>query len=111
MATYRVTQDLNGVCCDSEEDGGRVRVDDDPVTPESIAAAKEATRRERQRIFAATGIRIHEDGTFTLPPKFIIGCPRSGCRYTASAQREGQAVQAIGCHLIRVHCWHLRKES
>lgn len=68
---------------------------------DSVTLAKQYQRQERDRVYLATGLRIMD------APPFIIGCPRPGCRYTASALSEGRAVRNLGAHIV----WHMRKEQ
>jgi hypothetical protein len=49
-----------------------------PVTPESVAAARDACLRERQRVLEATGILITDDGKILLPPKEFVVRPSVG---------------------------------
>jgi len=46
---------------------------------------------------------ITDEAVESPAPKYIYHCTRPGCRYTASAQREWQAVRSLGAHLIKVH--------
>lgn len=57
------------------------------------------TRAEVKRPTSIVSI----DARIRVAPRFIIGCPSPGCRYTASAQLEGQAVQNLVAHLIAAH--------
>ena len=69
---------------------------DDP-TPESIAQEKAYQAAERQRVFAATGLRIVD------APPYRIHCPRPGCTFVGSARTDGGAVRSLAGHLVSAH--------
>lgn len=71
----------------------------DGPTEESVAAARAAQQADRDAIYRATGVRFTDTGRAAV----IIHCPRSGCRYAASAKREARALLALSAHLIRGH--------
>lgn len=73
-------------------------------TPESIAAAKDARDRERDAIYAQSGLRVTDDGAIVIPPRaFIVLCPKVGCVHAASARTEARAIRSISAHLVRAH--------
>jgi hypothetical protein len=83
------------------------------ATVQSIAAAKQQAQRERDEIHDVTGVVITEDGqvqpTGILCERhraqqrhvWVIGCPKPGCRFTASARSEGRAIRALSAHVVR----------
>ena len=72
------------------------------VAEESIAKAKADRDAQRRQIEQATGLRIAEDGHIVLGA-WVIGCPRAGCQFAASARSEGRAIKGIAVHLVRAH--------
>lgn len=71
-------------------------------TAASIAAAKQAQQADRERLAQVTGLRFAEDGTPILPPTIHRVCCGL-CRYMASAEREGQAINSVAAHIIARH--------
>jgi hypothetical protein len=45
---------------------------------------------------------------WVTPTITIVHCPR--CAYAATAHREGQALNSLAAHLVRVHLQHEAKE-
>ena len=70
------------------------------VTPESIAAAKAATAREREAIRQATGLVIRDDGV--IRPIEVV-CGLAGCRFVASALTESRALRRWAHHRLSAH--------
>ena len=33
----------------------------------------------------------------------IIGCPKGGCTFTASARNEGRVIRSLAAHIVKVH--------
>lgn len=67
------------------------------MAEDSVALAKAYQAAERRHVEKVTGLRIVDT------PPFIIGCPRPGCQFTASAATDGSAVRSISAHLVRAH--------
>lgn len=74
------------------------QVSHDTPTSASIAAARDHQRSERKRVEAATGLRIVDP---PRPKPFKAACGL--CNYTAHAKRDGQAVNSVAAHIIKVH--------
>ena len=70
------------------------------ATAESIQAAKDAQRQEREAVFQQTGIRIREDGS--IQPKVIVGSC-SKCGFQVSALTQGRVVRSLACHIVAKH--------
>ena len=80
---------------------------DNTETPDSIARAKADRDAERRRIEGLTGLRIQDNGLVTTRA-YIIGCPRVGCAFAASARNEGRAIKGIVSHLVKAHAKAVR---
>lgn len=57
----------------------------------------------------ATQTVSHENKEALLPllpllrKAVIVGCVQPGCRFTASARREGRAIRSLAAHLVKTH--------
>lgn len=69
-------------------------VSHDQPTSASIAAARDFQQQERLAVQQVTGLRI-------MDKPFRAACGL--CNYTAHAKRDGQAVNSVAAHIIRVH--------
>lgn len=78
------------------------QVSHNPETPDSIARAKSARDAERRRIEGLTGLWIQDNGLVTTRA-YIIGCPRVGCAFAASARNEGRATRGLVSHMVKAH--------
>ena len=49
----------------------------------------------------------HEPNITALLPLLqqvvIIGCPRQGCAFTASARNEGRVIRSLAAHIVKAH--------
>jgi hypothetical protein len=74
--------------------------DIEPVTAQSIAAAKLAQAAERQQVFAITGMHVVDQ--MEVAP-YIIHCRQPGCGFASTARSEGRSIRALAAHICNAH--------
>jgi hypothetical protein len=81
-------------------------VNENSVTPESIARAHADMLAERRRIEAdLPGLQITDDGTFLRPAPRLVGmaCFKPGCWFVAMRSTAEEAQRAVEDHYTLRH--------